>query len=229
MSGFNLLFGGSGTLKYQKFTVNGVFVPSAALLARGGLVFVRALSGGQGGPRGLFSQGVSIGPREGNTPGANGTVNEGYLYLKGVASVEIGAGGFGQTASAAATLGGRTSFGSSDSGFIAATNVLSASVQRESRSVPLVADSAASETYYGYPAGGYYYNGSIIPGNLGLPPTASNNGNGASASHAPANSGMGGAAGGNNSVATANPNRAAGAVGNGGNGGSGFVEVIWCE
>ncbi|THJ32801.1 hypothetical protein E8K88_10950 [Lampropedia aestuarii] len=129
MSGFNLLFGGSGTLKYQKFTVNGVFVPSAALLARGGLVFVRALSGGQGGPRGSFTQGGGLGPQEGNPPGANGTVNEGYLYLKGIASVEIGSGGFGQTASAAATLGGRSSFGSSDSGYIAAVNVLSVSVK----------------------------------------------------------------------------------------------------
>lgn len=108
-----------GALRYQEFTSSALFTPSAALLANGGQVWVRALvGGGAGGASGVY--GTDPGGTVYSVPGRSGGGAEVLLdrlvTVTGPVTVTIGSGGVGGTGITAysgnrGTDGGASTFG----------------------------------------------------------------------------------------------------------------------
>jgi hypothetical protein len=92
--------------RYQDFTASGNFIPSAALLARGGVVRYQMVGGGGG------RSSSDTFPVSAPSPGAYKT---GFLTVLGTTAIAIGAGGVDNTSAASAfalgTAGGVTTFG----------------------------------------------------------------------------------------------------------------------
>ena len=89
-----------GALRYQEFTSSGLFTPSAALLANGGQVWVRALvGGGAGGGSGVAGSDIYGNPYgSGGLGGGGGEVLlDRLITLTGPVAVTIGSGGSGGT------------------------------------------------------------------------------------------------------------------------------------
>lgn len=94
-----------GEIKSQRFTANGTFTPSAALLAKGGWVRVRLVAGGGGGGTGGNNY-VPVG-------GGGGGTRDAVVQVTGAVSVTVGAGGAsGQEIDTAGSNGGNSSFDS---------------------------------------------------------------------------------------------------------------------
>src|SRR5450830_181709 len=109
-----------GALRYQEFTSSALFTPSAALLANGGQVWVRALvAAGAGGSAGVFGvdpYGTPYGGG-GRSGGGGEVLLDRLVTVTGPVAVTIGSGGLGGTGVTGytgnlGTDGGASSFGS---------------------------------------------------------------------------------------------------------------------
>jgi len=109
-----------GALRYQEFTSSALFTPSAALLANGGQVWVRALvAAGAGGSAGVFGvdpYGTPYGGG-GRSGGGGEVLLDRLVTVTGPVAVTIGSGGLGGTGVTGytgnlGTDGGTSSFGS---------------------------------------------------------------------------------------------------------------------
>lgn len=91
---------GGGTIKFQEFTSSGTFTPSAALLAKGGWVWLTLVGGGGGGSA---YKGYGCG-------GGGGQVLQKMIRVTGAVTVTLGAGG--SSGAPFGNKGGDSTFGS---------------------------------------------------------------------------------------------------------------------
>ena len=109
-----------GALRYQEFTSSALFTPSAALLANGGQVWIRALvGGGAGGASGVsgYDPGGNPYGTGGQSGGGGEVLLDRLVTVTGPVTVTIGSGGLAGTgingySNVPGTDGGSTSFGS---------------------------------------------------------------------------------------------------------------------
>src|SRR5450830_217527 len=109
-----------GALRYQEFTSSALFTPSAALLANGGQVWVRALvGGGAGGGSGVYGTTPygDVYGSGGNSGGGAEVLLDRLLTVTGPLAITIGAGGMGGSGATGysgnpGTDGGASSIGS---------------------------------------------------------------------------------------------------------------------
>lgn len=109
-----------GAIRYQEFTSSGLFTPSAALLANGGQVWIRALvGGGAGGASGIsgYDPGGNPYGTGGQSGGGGEVLLDRLVTVTGPVTVAIGSGGLAGTgingySNVPGTDGGSTSFGS---------------------------------------------------------------------------------------------------------------------
>lgn len=218
MTTFNQFFGaGGGTLKYLRFTSSGTFTPSAALLAKGGLVFVRVVSGGGVGKKG----GNSVGGTAGSAglrglPGVSGNYVEKYINVSSPVNVVVGGTSSVETGNAS-SFGDIVIRGGNASYISEAIKYLHGLVYIEATSGQF----STGTIIYG--RGGRFIGIDGVEISKPLPSDF----NGGAGADAPANSGSGGAGGGGASARSNNGSSYLG--GEGGLGGSGFVEVWWYE
>lgn len=212
-----------GKLCVQEFNSSGTFTPSAALLARGGVVLVRLIGGGASG---CASYGSSLIPPSGHA----GRDVEGFVVVTGPVSVTIGAGG---------TAVVRTATAGVSPGLAGGDSTFGALLTAKGGAAPV----AVSTAYSGdgsKTTAQPWYDGTAVQSRPGVGADGRGGGGSSNASYPAADGGGNGVYGSSSPVTggSATPNTGGGGGGAGSGGGytatsgagaKGWIRVIWVE